>query len=331
MCALPLPQVVAELPPAPTPAHDVGFVVKPAMASSSSRRRLTADEERTPRFSNMCTSILGSPFLTTSDLPSESDAPRSSPSASTSYTLPYSNLEMEAVDGADVSVPRSLTVTRPPSPSPSFRTETYSIINWNADRYPFPSLENTPRCGTSGRRTVTGYYSWASAEGGGASPMKPSRSLTLGFIPRIWDAIREGSPARKGKRRACLPSASTWRDGIVTDTEYIDYMNMPPLDGEEGELIDDEACFIDATRITGTGECASHGPVMPAVHRCSPLAASPRLPPHSLFGHVPGTQATCLMICLSLRRGVLLSPCPSFHVPIHSSQRCLFTPEFFIN
>ena len=244
------------------------------MASSSYRRRLTADEERTPRFSNMCTSILGSPFLTTSDLPSESDAPRSSPSASTSYTLPYSNLEMEAVDGADVSVPRSLTVTRPPSPSPSFRTETYSIINWNAaDHYPFPSLEHTPRCGTSGRRTVTGYYSWASTDsqnGGGASPMKPSRSLTLGIIPRIWDAIREGSPARKGKRRACLPSASAWRDGFVTDTEYIDYMNMPPLDGEEGELIDDEACFIDATRITGTGECLSYGPVVPAAHRCFP-------------------------------------------------------------
>lgn len=231
------------------------------MASSSQNphRRLTADEERTPRFSNMCTSILGSPFLTTSGLPPESDAPHSSPSASTSYTLPYSNLDMEAVDGADVSVPRSLTVTRPPSPSPSFRTETYSIINWSADHYPFPPLENTPRCGTSGRRTVTGYYSWADSQNGsGASPLKPSRSLTLGIIPRIWDAIREGSPVRKGKRRACLPSQSTWREGIVTDTEYIDYINMPPLDGEEGELIDDEACYIDATRITGTGECSSY-------------------------------------------------------------------------
>ncbi|KAH9912585.1 WD40-repeat-containing domain protein [Fomitopsis serialis] len=218
-------------------------------------RRHTADEEPTPRFSNMCTSVLGSPFLTTSDLPPESNGPRASTSTSAAFTLAYSNIEMEPVDGADVSVPRDLTVTRPPSPSPSFRTDTYSVISWNADSYPYPYMENTPLCGPSGRRTVNGYYPYASTyypNGSGASPMKPSRSLSLGIIPRIWDALREGSPGRKGKRRPGLPTTSIWRYGSVTDSEYIDYLNLPPLDGEEGELIDDEACFIDATRITGT-------------------------------------------------------------------------------
>lgn len=35
--------------------------------------------------------------------------------------------------------------------------------------------------------------------------------------------------------------------------ESIDYSELPPLDGEEGELIDDEACFINVRPITGIG------------------------------------------------------------------------------
>lgn len=35
--------------------------------------------------------------------------------------------------------------------------------------------------------------------------------------------------------------------------ESINYSELPPLDGEEGELIDDEACFIDVRAITGIG------------------------------------------------------------------------------
>jgi len=36
-------------------------------------------------------------------------------------------------------------------------------------------------------------------------------------------------------------------------SDSINYSELPPLDGEEGELIDDEACFIDARAITGIG------------------------------------------------------------------------------
>ena len=89
------------------------------------------------------------------------------------------------------------------------------------------------------------------------SPIKASRSLTIGmgFLPKIWDALREGSPAKRCRRRPGIPS---WRDTSM-ELEYhsdgsIDYTNMTPLDGEEGELIDDEACVIDVRAVTGLGK-----------------------------------------------------------------------------
>ncbi|EIW53359.1 WD40 repeat-like protein [Trametes versicolor FP-101664 SS1] len=178
---------------------------------------------------------------------------------------------MEDVDGAFASVPRSFTVTRPPSPTPSFRTETFSIVNWNPELYNLmlPNADGTPRCSMgflpSGRRTVAGYPSahWIPHNASSPSPMKPSRSLTMGMgiLPRIWDALREGSPVKKGRRRPGLPA---WRDA-GTDLEYhsdgsVDYANLLPLDGEEGELIDDEACFIDVRAITGM-DMISHLPL----------------------------------------------------------------------
>ncbi|KAI0634267.1 WD40 repeat-like protein [Trametes polyzona] len=178
---------------------------------------------------------------------------------------------MEAVDGAFASVPRSFTVTRPPSPTPSFRTDTFSVVNWNSELYNLmlPNADGTPRCSMSflpaGRRTVSGYPSahWTRHNGSSVSPLKPSRSLTIGMgiLPRIWDALREGSPGKKGRRRPGLPA---WRDA-GTDLEYhsdgsVDYANMLPLDGEEGELIDDEACFIDVRAITGM-DILSHLPL----------------------------------------------------------------------
>jgi hypothetical protein len=60
----------------------------------------------------------------------------------------------------------------------------------------------------------------------------PFRSL----LPRIWDVI----------------SASPPRPSYL---KQIDYAQLPPLDGEEGELIDDEACFFcpPVRAVTGIG------------------------------------------------------------------------------
>lgn len=44
------------------------------------------------------------------------------------------------------------------------------------------------------------------------------------------------------------------RSGSRSDfSEPINYSELPPLDGEEGELIDDEACFIDVRAVHGIG------------------------------------------------------------------------------
>lgn len=248
----------------PFPSYD-----EHAYAYGEEADRHAYQDHAAPPFSCLLTSVLGSPFLTTSELPEDAD---------TAYapSIPMDTMDldgdadngadMEDVDGAFASVPRSFTVTRPPSPTPSFRTETFSIVNWNPELYNLmlPNADGTPRCSMgflpSGRRTVAGYPSahWIPHSASSPSPMKPSRSLTMGMniLPRIWDALREGSPVKKGRRRPGMPA---WRDA-GTDLEYhsdgsVDYANMLPLDGEEGELIDDEACFIDVRAITGMGKC----------------------------------------------------------------------------
>ncbi|RDX52609.1 WD40 repeat-like protein [Lentinus brumalis] len=186
---------------------------------------------------------------------------------------------MEAVDGAFASVPRSLTVTRPTSPTPSFRTDTFSIVNWNPEMYNLMLSGNgdgTPRCSMAflqaGRRTISGYPStqWPRSTNPSPSPIKMSRSLTIGmgFLPKIWDALREGSPSKRCRRRPAIPS---WH--WDTELEYhsdgsVDYTNITPLDGEEGELIDDEACFIDVRAITGM-DIVSHLPLELALYLLS--------------------------------------------------------------
>ena len=68
------------------------------------------------------------------------------------------------------------------------------------------------------------------------------------ILPRLWDAL--SSPGRRGKGKAS-------RNDSTFDLEGYSYEDLPPLDGEEGELIDDEACLIELTdvrAVTGIGE-----------------------------------------------------------------------------
>ncbi|KAF7366622.1 WD-REPEATS-REGION domain-containing protein [Mycena sanguinolenta] len=128
----------------------------------------------TQRFSRLLTSVLGSPFLTTSDIAS----------------IPP---HLDLVDGEDTAVPHSETVTRPPSPENLYGFEV--VHREDGEEWPF----NFKRA-------------------------SPFRSL----LPRIWDVI----------------SASPPRAAASYIQKEIDYAKLPPLDGEEGELIDDEACFF---------------------------------------------------------------------------------------
>ncbi|KAH9927928.1 WD40 repeat-like protein [Epithele typhae] len=239
------------------------------------------DPQPPPRFSHLLNSVLGSPFLTTSDLPGDSSDTAYAPSAAPMDTLDVmddsdaTGSEMEDVDGALFAVPRALTVTRPTSPTPSFRTDTFSIVNWNPEVYNMvlpPELDNASRCSIAllqaGRRTISGYYpsssSWSNARTPAPSPIKASRSLTIGmgFLPKIWDVLREGSPGKKLRHRR--PGLPSWETEYHSDGS-IDYSNMPPLDDDEGELVDDEGCFIDVRAVTGM-DIVSHLPLELALH-----------------------------------------------------------------
>ena len=52
-----------------------------------------------------------------------------------------------------------------------------------------------------------------------------------------------------------LVHQSQWSssDASGASTDYVDYSDLLPLDGEEGELIDDEACYVDFRTVTGIG------------------------------------------------------------------------------
>lgn len=130
---------------------------------------------------------------------------------------------------------------------------------------------------------VEGQYGM-SDDAGRESPSNPLRTI----LPRIWEAL--SSPGKSlfpnitsptycpltSVAAPCPPSTQQssshygtfprWKgkgkaksvtpDWESEDTEslFIDYSELAPLDGEEGELIDDEACFIDIRAVTGVGE-----------------------------------------------------------------------------
>ncbi|KAJ6612802.1 WD40-repeat-containing domain protein [Mycena sp. CBHHK59/15] len=179
----------------------------PVYSSSSSppstprRRRITpalpATPNSTARFSRLLTSVLGSPFLTTSDMTS----------------LPP---HLDLVDGDSTAVPRADTVTRPPSPVAEF--------DWE---FGFEVVK---------REEGDWGYKWA------ARTPSPFRS----FLPRLWDVL-SSSPGRLSPPRQptfAYSNSNNNTSSSIWNTKPIDYTSLPPLDGEEGELIDDEACFF---------------------------------------------------------------------------------------
>ena len=245
-----------------------------AMASMS----IVEDEgnvpESSPRFNRLLTSVLGSPFVTTSDLPPSEHV----------FMRGYNTLvDLEQVDGALIAVDRTETVTRPPSPTPSFATDTFSLINWpeSADRYashPRPSISDAaPVCSflPSGSRRSGPYPFYPnpaptpfnSLRVSQSSGSKGSRNFNL--LPRLWEVLRESSPAKKGKRRLDIAAGDFWNE--IGGSGYIDWANLPPLDGEEGELIDDEACIIDVRAVTGLGKFLTLRALDPVGHNAQEL------------------------------------------------------------
>ncbi|KAJ7757014.1 WD40 repeat-like protein [Mycena metata] len=158
------------------------FSTPPSTPTNRLRRRGSpaVTPNPTARFSRLLTSVLGSPFLTTTDMAS----------------LPP---HLDLIDGDDTAVLHEETVTRPPS------------------LYGFEVVQRED-----------GEDDW---------PFKrssPFRSL----IPRIWDVLSSSPPRRQS------PFSYNYSNSSIWAPKQIDYAQLAPLDGEEGELIDDEACFF---------------------------------------------------------------------------------------
>ncbi|KAJ7094020.1 WD40 repeat-like protein [Mycena belliarum] len=161
------------------------------------------------------------------------------------------HLDLDLVDGADLAVPRADTVTRPPSPSPS------------------PSRDPHER--ESG---LYGFEVVQREDGEGEWPFKrsPFRSL----LPRLWDVLSASPPRRPS------PFAYNYSNSSIWTPKPIDYTQLPPLDGEEGELIDDEACFFcpPVRAVTGIDILTLLPPEL-ALHILGLLLSSARPSPHA--------------------------------------------------
>ncbi|KDR77316.1 hypothetical protein GALMADRAFT_246672 [Galerina marginata CBS 339.88] len=253
-----------------------------------------------PRFSRLFSTVLGSPFLTTSE------------------RLPP--LELESND-MDTEPHHESHHNRPASPAP---TADFSIIDMDTedtDSNPFipGSYPSSSRFMSSPISFSRGRSIYASNSNPGTStsnrdfqhsPPQHSNSLKT-LLPRLWDVIsspgrtmlnfsnvnstsphsspsstRTPSPSTSPRRNVnqswYTPNAATsgrnspvyWNTGSASKgkgkaktaglfpnrpgngsrgdlCENINYSELPPLDGEEGELIDDEACFIDVRAIHG--------------------------------------------------------------------------------
>lgn len=172
------------------------------------------------KWSKLLGTVLGTPF------PSSSSSP-STPMAADSYS-------------------------RSASPSPSVD---YTLVS-------APSLTNTPQrhsvpLTTQSLRTVTPdniatcssrsiFFSSPSKKGPElisslAPPPSPGKTGSQRILPRLWTAL--SSPTREVGIRLKRKGK-----GKAVDAEpYDDY----PLDGEEGELVDDEACYVNIPTTIG--------------------------------------------------------------------------------
>jgi len=239
-----------------------------------------------PRFSRLFSTTLGSPFVTTADLDLESldinnQPPRpSSPAPTTDFSI----IDMDLEDTA--SIPGSYP-SRLLSPNLSFSRGhpiyTGSNSIWTAAQdatrsTPPNSLRSLlPRIWdalSSPGRTVLNFSSAQNVSY--ASPSSsPSSSRTASpsalHVNQSWYTNSAAATGRnssvyrhtakgKGKAKAGGLFPSKNGSGSRGDLdENINYLDLPPLDGEEGELIDDEGCFVDVRAVHGIGEsCHYH-------------------------------------------------------------------------
>ena len=227
-----------------------------------------------PRFSSLFSTVLGSPFLTTSEpLPQQLeqvniDSERYVRPSSPAPTADFSIIEMD-IDEAQVI----------PGSYPS-RILSTSMANLNFSRSrpiyenTWPNHDSTHQPSTSFKSLIPRIWEAISSPSRvilGPNPPLPSRTPSPSASPRrhanqSWYTNNGSLSGRnspvywhtgKGKGKSKVGGLFSTRNGSRGELKNINYSELPPLDGEEGELIDDEACFIDSRAVRGIGTCSS--------------------------------------------------------------------------
>lgn len=243
-----------------------------------------------PRFTRLFSTPLGSPFLTTSEqhLPHIEPEPidyERSPSPAPTADFSIIDIDIEDADSNPIpgsypssrflSAPMSFSSGRPmhagssqpgtgtsnrdflqpSSPSsgtiksllprlwdvlssPARTMLSFSNVN-STSRPPSPSRTPSPPPTLPRRNTNQSWYTQAAGTSGRNSPV-------------YWTTNSNYRSKGKSKVTGFLPgrTANSSRGDL---SDNINYSELPPLDGEEGELIDDEACFIDVKATHGIG------------------------------------------------------------------------------
>lgn len=228
----------------------------------------------------------------------------------------------------DLSRPRT-PPARPNSPSPS--TAGFSIIgpeeaadaSWFAYSTPYRTFGSLGRRAAVRSTPTLSYF--------GSSPItlgSPKKSL----LPRLWDVIvsspSKGSPRpaltesnsrhtvynysplstpmRKGKEK------SSYKKDIFANGEYgghVDYISLPPLDGDDGELIDDEACFV-AVDFWGVGIEPGRARAVTGIGSAINLSAMTLTSSSDLLSLLPPELALHILVLLASH------PAPSANVTL---------------
>lgn len=159
-------------------------------------------------------------------------------SSSSSSSHPTARSGEVDPETADASLPRSLRHVQ------SFETSAYSVIGIPTSPNADEELNGLGRTGV-----MDGSDAAACRLFKPLPPPQPQHpyqhSTPRKILSKIFGIGNGGNGSVRGKSKRM----SLRRDADVDDADY-------PLDGEEGELIDDEACFVDAKEISGFGKLA---------------------------------------------------------------------------
>ncbi|KDQ09581.1 hypothetical protein BOTBODRAFT_36984 [Botryobasidium botryosum FD-172 SS1] len=132
----------------------------------------------------------------------------------------------------DIFNPRSI------SPAPSFETSRFTLVmppSPSSYVVNFDNQDNHPSFRTTTPNFFTPVRSFPATP---RTPRTPKERDERGFLPRLWEALAS-------------PTSSKDRKGKGKRKVSVEPFDDLPLDGEEGELIDDEACFIEARESVG--------------------------------------------------------------------------------